>query len=110
MPGGYFDYARKSGAEGDLTAMSRDSLSFAAARRIYLSGEPASAAKSLRSYLESYPKGYYTADALYCLSDCYLKTGERSPCDRNARGSGRCGTESVHASGFEDAGWNDFCR
>ena len=58
--------------------MSRDSLSFAAARRIYLSGEPASAAKSLRSYLESYPKGYYTADALYCLSDCYLKTGERS--------------------------------
>ena len=76
--GGYFDYARKSGAEGDLTAMSRDSLSFAAARRIYLSGEPASAAKSLRSYLESYPKGYYTADALYCLSDCYLKTGERS--------------------------------
>ncbi len=76
--GGYFDYARKSGVEGDLTAMSRDSLSFAAARRIYLSGEPASAAKSLRSYLESYPKGYYTADALYCLSDCYLKTGERS--------------------------------
>ena len=55
--GGYFDYARKSGVEGDLTAMSRDSLSFAAARRIYLSGEPASAAKSLRSYLESYPKG-----------------------------------------------------
>ena len=76
--GGYFDYARKSGVEGDLTAMSRDSLSFAAARRIYLSGEPASAAKSLRSYLENYPKGYYTADALYCLSDCYLKTGERS--------------------------------
>lgn len=75
--GGYFDYAQKSGVEGDLTAMSRDSLSFAAARRIYLSGEPASAAKSLRSYLESYPKGYYTADALYCLSDCYLKTGNR---------------------------------
>lgn len=75
---GYFDYAEKSGVESDLTAMSRDSLSFAAARRIYLSGEAASAAKSLRSYLDSYPKGYYTADALYCLSDCYLKTAERS--------------------------------
>ena len=33
--GGYFDYARKSGVEGDLTAMSRDSLSFAAARSIF---------------------------------------------------------------------------
>ena len=74
----YFDYAARVGMESDLTAVSRDSLSFAAAQKLYLAGQTDAAAKSLRSYLESYPKGYYTADALYCLSDCYLKTGERS--------------------------------
>lgn len=76
--GGYFDYAEKSGVESDLDAVSRDSLSFAAARRVYLADRPEAAAKSLRSYLESYPKGYYTADALYYLGDCYRRTGDRS--------------------------------
>lgn len=27
--------------------------------------------------VRSYPKGYYLNDALYFLSDCYLRTGER---------------------------------
>ena len=69
----YFDYAQKAGLESDLTAVSRDSLSFAAARKIYLSGDTATAEKSLRSYLRNYPKGYYTDDALFYLSDCHLK-------------------------------------
>lgn len=73
----YFDYAAEVGLESDLTALSRDSLSFAAAQRIYLDGRHEAAAKSLRSYLSSYPKGYYMRDALYYLSDCYLRTGER---------------------------------
>lgn len=73
----YFDYAAKVGMESDLSALSRDSLSFAAAQKLYLSGQPAVAAKSLRSYVASYPKGSYLNDALYYLSDCYLRTGER---------------------------------
>lgn len=73
----YFDYAAKAGLESDLTAVSRDSLSFAAARKLYLDGQQEAAAKSLRSYVTSYPKGYYMTDALYYLSDCYLRTGER---------------------------------
>ncbi len=76
---GYFDYAHKMGMEGDLTQVSRDSLSFVAAQKIYLKGQHETASKSLRSYLTSYPKGYYTSDALYYLSDCYLKLGEREP-------------------------------
>lgn len=75
----YFDYAAKAGVESDLTALSRDSLSFAAAQKLYLDGQPEAAAKSLRSYVTSYPKGYYMTDALYYLSDCYLRTGEREP-------------------------------
>ncbi len=74
----YFDYAAKVGMESDLTAVSRDSLSFAAAQKLYLAGQTDDAAKSLRSYIRSYPKGYYMNDALYFLSDCYLRSGERS--------------------------------
>lgn len=74
---GYFDYAAKAGMEGDLTALSRDSLSFAAAQNLYLSEAYEPAAKSLRSYVKSYPKGYYRNDALYYLGDCYLRSGQR---------------------------------
>lgn len=70
---GYFAYAEKAGVECDTSVMARDSLSFAAARKIYLSGDTAAAEKSLRSYLRNYPKGYYTDDALFYLSDCHLK-------------------------------------
>ena len=75
---GYFAYAKEVGMESDLTQLSRDSLSFVAAQKIYLTGKHDLAEKSLRSYITSYPKGYYMSDALYYLSDCYLKTGERS--------------------------------
>ncbi len=74
----YFDYAEKAGVECDLSAMARDSLSFAAARRIYLSGNNDTASKSLRGYLRNYPKGFYTDDALFYLSDCLLKTGDKT--------------------------------
>ena len=73
----YFDYAAKAGVESDLTVLSRDSLSFAAAQKLYLGGQRDAAAKSLRSYVASYPKGYYLTDALYYLSDCYLLAGDR---------------------------------
>ncbi len=76
---GYFEYASRAGVESDLSQMARDSLSFAAAQRLYLSGRTEDAARSLRSYLKSYPDGFYTVDALYYLSDSYLKTGEREP-------------------------------
>ncbi len=73
----YFDYAAKAGMESDLTLLARDSLSFAAAQKLYITESGATAAKSLRSYLLSYPKGYYRRDALYLLSDCYLRDGQR---------------------------------
>ena len=74
----YFDYAAKTGMESDLTALSRDSLTFAAAQKLYLAGNREAATKSLRSYGDTYPKGYYLTDALYYLSDCYLLDGNRA--------------------------------
>ena len=69
----YFAYAERAGVECDMSVLARDSLSFAAARKIYLSGSADAASKSLKSYLRNYPKGYYTDDALFYLSDCLLK-------------------------------------
>ena len=73
----YFDYAAKAGMESDLKQLSRDSLSFAAAQKLYLDGSDEAAVKALRNYVGGYPKGSYLTDALYYLSDCYLRTGER---------------------------------
>ncbi len=64
--------------ESDVTSILRDSLSFAAAQKLYLTNRHEIAARTLRSYVRSYPKGSYRADALYYLSDCYLRLGQRS--------------------------------
>ena len=73
----YFDYAARAGIESDLTALSRDSLSFAAAQKLYLDGDRTAATRALNSYVETYPKGSYRTDALYYLSDCYLVADNR---------------------------------
>ena len=70
----YFAYAERTGVECDLSVMARDSLSFRAAQNIYLANRTSEAISHLKEYLTSYPKGYYTNDALFCLSDCYLKS------------------------------------
>ncbi len=72
---GYFAYASSVGHSGDLGGMTRDSLSFVSAQRLYLNGEGRSpeAIISLNNYVADYPKGYYTTDALFYLSDSYLK-------------------------------------
>lgn len=76
---GYFAYAKKSGMESDLSQHTRDSLSFAAAQSLYLANRSEDAARSLRSYLKSFPKGAYRSDALYFISNCYheLKDSKR---------------------------------
>ena len=69
----YFAYAEKAGVECDLSVMTRDSLSFRAAQNIYLSGRNEQALPQLENYIKEFPKGYYLNDALFCLSDSYLK-------------------------------------
>ena len=69
----YFAYAERTGVECDLSLMARDSLSFRSAQNIYLADRTTEAISHLKKYLAEYPKGYYTNDALFCLSDCYLK-------------------------------------
>ena len=73
----YFAYAEKVGLESDVTLVARDSLTFAAAQQLYLAQQNEPAARALSSYTERFPKGYYLTDALYYLSDCYLRLGRR---------------------------------
>ncbi len=70
---GYFDYAERTGVECDLSQMTRDSLSFSAAQRVYLAGDTVESVERMRGYIENFPKGYYLNDALFCLGDSYLK-------------------------------------
>ena len=69
----YFAYAERTGVECDLSIMARDSLSFRSAQNIYLANRQSEAITHLNNYLKEYPRGYYTSEALFCLSDCYLK-------------------------------------
>ena len=69
----YFTYAEKAGVECDLSQMARDSLSFEAAQKIYVAGRLEESVQPLENYVATYPKGYYLNDALFYLSDCYLK-------------------------------------
>ena len=70
----YFAYAERTGVECDLSAMARDSLTFRSAQNIYLSDRKSEAISHFKSYLTDYPKGYYTNEVLYYLSDCYLQS------------------------------------
>lgn len=69
----YFAYAEKAGVECDLSQMARDSLSFESAQKLYVSGNTEEAVVPLENYVANFPKGYYLNDALFYLSDCYLK-------------------------------------
>lgn len=77
---GYFSYAASMGVDGDLDAIARDSLSYASALQLYLyaSGDYTRAVESLEGYLSSYKSGHNRGDALFLLSDCYIKSGDKT--------------------------------
>ncbi len=74
---GYFAYAEKSGVETDTSRVARDSLTFASAQSIYLSGKIEQAEKAFESYVNTYSKGYYIDEALFYLSDCHLRNNDK---------------------------------
>ena len=70
---GYFKYAERCGVQSDMSVAARDSLSFAAARAVYLEGDIPRATTKLRAYLDDFDAGYNRSEALFYLSDCYLR-------------------------------------
>ena len=74
----YFDYAQKVGLESDVSQMTRDSLSYAAAQKLYLGDKTEEAAVSFGNYLKNYANGHYRNDALFFLSDCHIRNGNEN--------------------------------
>lgn len=74
----YFDFAKKTGIETDLTARRRDSLAYVSAERIYLTGDAARSSEALNAYLKNYPRGTYRPNALYYLSESLLRENNRA--------------------------------
>lgn len=74
---GYFAYAERSGVQSDMSVAARDSLTFAAARAVYLEGDVPRALTKLRAYLDDFDNGYNRNEALFYLSDCYIRNDNR---------------------------------
>lgn len=73
----YFTYAEKCGVQSDMSIATRDSLTFAAARTIYLEGDVPRAITKLRAYLDDFDSGYNRSEALFYLSDCYIRNDDK---------------------------------
>lgn len=74
----YFSYARNVGVETDLGAVQRDSLAYAAAFGVYMSGNAKRTSEAMKSYLDSYPRGNYRPDAWYYLGTVYTQLGDNA--------------------------------
>ncbi len=72
----YFDYAKKAGVTTDVGEVHRDSLSFVAAEKIYLSGDNRQAAPALSAYIRNNAEGRYVPQALFHLADAQMQNGD----------------------------------
>ncbi|MCD7970875.1 MAG: tetratricopeptide repeat protein [Alistipes sp.] len=75
----YFDFASRSGIETETGAQARDSLSYAAAERVVLTGNRERGIAALRDYLDKFPRGVYRPNALYGLGEAYKAEGQTVP-------------------------------
>ncbi len=69
----YFDYAQSRGNLGNVDIAERDSLTYTAAEKIYMSGNWTEAAGLFDSYIDKFPTGKFTLNATYYRGDCNLK-------------------------------------
>ena len=74
----YFAYAERSGVQSDMSTAARDSLTFAAAKSVYLAGDMSEARTKLTNYVNSFDKGYNRTEALFYLSDCHMCLDDRN--------------------------------
>jgi tetratricopeptide (TPR) repeat protein len=72
---GYVNYSRTSGAPTTVDEAQRDSLNFATAERIYLSGDTARAITALETYVGGDIRSQYIPAAMGYLSGLYMTAG-----------------------------------
>lgn len=72
----YFAYAERLGSLGSVSMAEKDSLSYIAAERLYMSGDCQRSIQNLEKYLDEFPKGNFVLNANYYLGDCFRKIGQ----------------------------------
>ncbi len=76
-PDDYFAYLDKTGLSGTKTQDEKELMIFNAAEQQYLSGDYASAEKSLRSFISRYPEGQKTTLAYFYLGESLSALGNK---------------------------------
>ena len=71
----YFAYAAQLGNFANISLAEKDSLSYNAAEKLYMSGECEKSTQALSKYITDYPKGSFILDANFYLGDCYFRLG-----------------------------------
>ncbi len=73
----YFAYAAQLGNFANMSLAEKDSLSYIAAEKLYMSGDCEKSKLVLTKYLNDYPKGSFILNANFYLGDCYYRNGDK---------------------------------
>ena len=71
----YFAYASRLGSGTAVTASTQDSLSYMAAEKQFMAGDP-NAATQLRRYLQQFPTGNFVLNANFYLAESLYNSGQ----------------------------------
>lgn len=71
----YFDYAKKTGNNINVSANEQDSLSFMAAERIYMNGDK-NASAQFEKYLQQFPNGGFALNSHFYLGEILYNEGK----------------------------------
>ncbi|MCB9002097.1 MAG: tetratricopeptide repeat protein [Bacteroidales bacterium] len=72
----YFNYASKLGKNTTISVNEKDSLSYIAAEKTYVSGDFAKAISALNEYITTYPQGNFALNANYYLAESYFNSND----------------------------------
>ena len=73
----YIDYAKEVGGFASLKNNEEDSLTFAAAEKLYMSGNVEDSKRYFENYIEKFPHGAFLLTAHYYKADCLLRLNEK---------------------------------
>jgi TolA-binding protein len=69
----YFIYVKEQGGLGDVSFNEKDSLTYMAAEKIYMTGNWQQSVGLFSSYLSKYPSGKFILNAHYYRGDCQIR-------------------------------------
>ncbi|MBP1616266.1 MAG: hypothetical protein H6Q14_93 [Bacteroidetes bacterium] len=74
----YASYVNSLGGSIKISSSRQDSLTFLAAENVFMKGQRISSKTTFKKYLQSFPTGYYSADAHYYLGAIALEEKDKA--------------------------------